>query len=329
MGADEFPLNEVAGQSGGWSGSPSVSVSQNGVLARVPAQVTRTELHWYDYNGRLTGDVPVPEGIYAYPQISPNGRHAAVADGIGTGWSKSSDILVVDLPRALSTRFSYDDGEDFSPVWSPDSKRIVYSSDRTGKESLFMNSIAGGQEEMVMTSAELFMKPAAWSPDGRSLLYTVLSPTHGQDIYMTDLDGDRQPQPLLVGEFSDDTPAISPDGRWFAYRSNETGRFELYVQSFPELGNKYRVSSEGAANVWWLSLQGWSPDGKQLIWTAPDNLTVMGATVSTDDGFSTGTPFVMFKLPATRFGSALDPTRERILVSVPGPGPSPALLHRH
>src|SRR5262249_17912280 len=160
-----------------------------------------------------------------------------------------------------TSRFTFDASQENSqPVWSPDGSRIVFGSRRNGKWGLYVKPSNGiGNEELLMESETLKM-PMSWSGDGKSILYWLQDPKTGNDVWALPFFGDRKPFPVLQTPFAEVFPQISPDGKWISYTSNETGRPEIYVQSFPPGAGKWPISSSGG------NFSRWRRDGKELLY---------------------------------------------------------------
>jgi len=309
-----------------FDGGAVVSASTNGVLAH-PSSPPATELVWLDRTGRRIGRIPLPPGTYSNPSLSPGSRWAVVTK---YNSSTSCDLWLVDLQRGVTSRLTFDGrvaggmGLSTPVVWSPDSTRVCYSYDRSGVYDLYqaLASGAGAPEPLVQSNA-VFKYPAAWSPDGRYLVYAQLDEATQYDLWLLPLQGDRTPVQYLRTPFIEDTAAISPDGRWLAYASDETGRREIYVRSFPEPGEKYRVSTSGGVYVQWSS------DGRELLFASLSQYfsgvgPVYVVDVETTPTFRAGTPRVLFTPPLDVLGLAPAADLSRFLAMVPAEGAAQA-----
>ena len=173
------------------------------------------------------------------------------------------DIWLIDLERGAQMRFTTDPAGDGYPAWSPDGNRIAFVSIRNGFGNLYQKSSNGsGTEESLLASRELKREPD-WSPDGRFILYSQLNATTNEDLFLLPLSGERKPEPFLQTNFIEAHGRFSPNGRWVAYISNETGKFEVYVQSFPAKGDKIPISTEGGGQPQWRA------DGRELYYYTP------------------------------------------------------------
>ena len=145
-----------------------------------------------------------------------------------------------------------------NPIWTPDSLRVTFASDRDGRGNIYGKAVDGSGGIERLTENEYKQWPSSWSPDGKTLAFVEQHDQTGMDIWLLELDGDRQPEPFLVTTYNELGPVFSPDGRWLAYQSSETGPDEIYVQPYPRDGRKWSVSTRGG------SYAVWSPDSKRL-----------------------------------------------------------------
>ena len=317
---------ETPGNPAAWTGSPRVSASSNGVLVHTPGGSRRSELQWHDDAGKSLGKIPLEDGLYFSTDLSPDGRHVAVTRW-DTGSSANGDIWIVELARNMATRFTFVAAANFEPIWSPDGKYVVFASDRGGNENIYLKRADGvGDEEPLLETSGLFTTPHGWSPDGEYLVYHHLTKETGYDLWLLPMTGERKPKAFLVTEFNETDAAVSPDGKRIAYRSDESGTWELYVQSFPKGGNKYRVSTSGSGAYGSSFLTGWSPDGKRLFFSGSERGLIMVADVNTDNGFESGIPRRLFRAPPGTLVVTMAPSAKRFLLSIPPPGRAQATL---
>jgi Tol biopolymer transport system component len=310
-------------------GASLLSASANGVLAHAETMTADTQLVWLDRAGRLLGSVPLPPGRYGSPSLSPDDRWAIV--------SKSSspttfDLWLVDLQRAVSTRLTFDGlvnpGIGFGGfvVWSPDGQRAAFERYVGGVFDVFQVPVTGvGQPEQLVQSSVVFKTPAAWSPDGSYLVFSQNVEGNQYDLWLLPLQGERTPVRYLHTPFNETTAAFSPDGRWLAYDSDETGTSEIYVRSFPQPGEKYRVSTAGGIGAQW------SRDGKELlIWTSGQIFYPTGSVYSVDvetaPTFQAGTPRLLFNPGQDNGGLAATSDLSRFLAVVPAEGAAPPAI---
>ena len=144
----------------------------------------------------------------------------------------------MDVGRGVEGRFTFDEAVDTRPVWSPDSRQVIFMSGRNGRFDLFMKPASGAAEEQPLLVTAQDKVPMDWSPDGRILLYTTQDPKGASDLWALPLTGERKAFPVVQTSFDEVGGQFSPDGRWLAYASNESGRYEIYLRPFPDAGGK-------------------------------------------------------------------------------------------
>jgi Tol biopolymer transport system component len=287
---DAFP---VAEQVGGISiaNYHSFSVSQNGVLAYVAGSTLwrTSELFWFDRQGKRIGTVGKP-GNYNWVSLSPDEKRVAVIQRIS---SSSVDIWIHELARDSASRFTFGPRLNYSPIWSPDGSRIAYVSNRENRAIYQKESSGTGKEEMLLQGAsQLWL--GDWSRDGRFIVYADNDPKNSSsklDLWLLPLSGDRKPVPFLQTEFNENQGQFSPDGRWMAYTSDDSGIEQIYIQPFPTSGGKCLVSSSGGGQPRWRG------DGKELFYISPDR-QLMAVTIRTGSDSShceVGVPAPLFQ----------------------------------
>jgi Tol biopolymer transport system component len=307
----------------GNTGAPIVCPPSKSVLVVVGAKTPDTQLAWFDRSGRRTGTVPLPSGRYELPTLSPDGRWAAVTR-VYSG--TRGDLWMVDLQRGIATPATSDGSGGGGGVWAPDGSRFACACNPSGPYDIYQVRAGGaGRPEPLYQSSVIFKAPAAWSPDGRYLVLTQYGEATDWDLWLLPLEGQRRPVPYLCTPFNDGVQAdISSDGRWLAYASNESGRSQIYVRSFPEPGERYQVSTTGGTAAQW------SRDGRELlIWTGgePGNPVspVLSVDVQTTPSFKAGTPHVLFPRPDVP-GIAVSRDLKSFLAAVPAEGaPAPSI----
>jgi Tol biopolymer transport system component len=232
-------------------GLVAFSVSNTGVLAYGIGESAESgfQLTWVDRTGKSLGTVG-PEGSYRGVDLSPNGRQVAVHRHDGAG----GDIWLIDLARGAPARFTFGDAkqENATPVWSPDGRRVAYSSTRDGKPGIYVKAAnnSGAEERLFEQTGPGFLMALDWSPDERFILFGQTGPKPG-DIWQLPVPGNRPALPLLQSSFNEGHGQYSPDGRWVAYTSNESGTSEVLVQSTSPGGGKWVLSNGGGNAPRW------------------------------------------------------------------------------
>ena len=220
---------------------------------------------------------------------------------------------MVETARGVLRRFTFDAAIDTFPTWSPDGNRIAFISARKGggRFDLYQKSLSGGAEEVLLESSEN-KNLSDWSPDGGFILYANQSPKTARDVWALPLEGDRKPFVVVQTGFEERIARFSPDGRWIAYESNETGRLEVFVQAFPGPGRNWQISTSGG------SVSEWRSDGREIFYLAPDNRIMAAPIVLNAAGptVDAGNPVPLFPLrPGASY--TVTPDGQRFLVNTP------------
>jgi serine/threonine-protein kinase len=260
------------------------ALSDEGSLIWIPDVVTGTVHRILALVDRSGGKkvLPLPAADYNVPRISPDGKHLAV----GIADAKDFNIWIYDLNGNTSMRRLTFGGRNQNAVWTRDSKRVVFRSDRDG-EGLYWQAAdgSGAAERLSTTEKNTYHAPVDWTPDGKALAFYVNYRLDRGDIWTLSPDGDRKPKPLVTSPSKNLRRLnFSPDGRWMAYGSNEESEGgAIYVQPFPPTGAKYKISAKGGADS-----PVWSPDGRQLIFASGSRL--MSVDVQTQPAFTFSEP---------------------------------------
>jgi dipeptidyl aminopeptidase/acylaminoacyl peptidase len=258
------------------------SLSATGSLVFVPASVLSVPLKlvWVSRSG-AEQTLPADPHTYVQPRISPDGRRIAV--GIA---EKDSQVWLYDLSRDTLTRLTFQGTNNLVPYWTPDGKRIVFTSNKEGSRNLFWQLADGSGGLERLATSEFLEVPGAVAPGGQVLAFSEVNVHTGYDIWMLRL-ADHKAQPFLKTSFNENAPQFSPDGRWLAYASDESGRTEIYAQPYPGPGGKWQISTEGGREPLW------NRNGRELFYR--NGTKMMGVEIGTQPSFSAGTPKVLFE----------------------------------
>jgi Tol biopolymer transport system component len=293
---EPIPLAEHIGTDS--VGLARFSVSRDGTLVYRTGE-SGDKILWVDRSGK-EGEAVGDPGDYHNPAFAPGGDRLAF--DLADPRSGNRDIWVRDLKRGVSSRFTFGKDGAFCPLWSPDGRRMVFT---TG-EDLFEKAVEGQGEQSLLMKSDEVKFACDWSRDGRYIAYSSQGKETTWDIWVLPTFGDRKPVPFLKTQFSELRPVFSPDGRFLAYQSNESGRAEVYVQSFPGPGGKWQISTSGGFEPQWRA------DGKELYYRAPDQ-RLMAVAIQTGSSVTVGAPQPLFQ---GRFDMSL--ARNRFLPTADG-----------
>jgi Tol biopolymer transport system component len=222
LSGNPFP---VAEQVAGFSATAGMVAYRTG-RAGVARQLT-----WQDRSGKSVGTIGASESAPLVDvELSPDGKRVAVTRAV-TG---NGDVWLIDAAHGVPTRFTFDAAFAGRPVWSPDGSRVVFQSSRKGVYNLYWHLSSGAGADQLLLESDQNKMANDWSSDGRFLLFRSLDPQTGWDLWVLPLSGDKKPFPFLKTPFEEREGQFSPDGKWIAYQSNESGRFEIYVQQLTE-----------------------------------------------------------------------------------------------
>ena len=261
--------------------------------------------------------------MYSNLALAPDGRRVAVAfPGGGTG---NRDIWIIDAARGTNSRLTFDAADENGPVWSPDGSRIAFQRITAGEPQVRAKWVSGTSNDQALAPDLGLIAPTDWSADGRFVVCqsTVVATGNG-DVWVLPLSGSGKPIEIASTPFGESAGVFSPDGRWIAYQSNETGQLQVYVQPFPPTGEKYPVSKNGGAQPTWRS------DSQELFFLGGAEYTMMAVPIETTRQFEAGIPRALFGtgVTVTALGRqyAVSKDGKRFLINVPQVRPSLAPL---
>jgi serine/threonine protein kinase len=265
----------------GVSGLTAFSSTSN-VLAYRSGGSQKTQFVWFDRTGKELGTVG-PPAVYFEPALSPDEKRISTSK-VEQGFN--SDIVQLELLRGTSTRFSLEPSVEAGSIWSPDGSRIIYSSFPEG--AFFEKPSNESSKSKKLLEFNTFAVAESWSFDGKFVTFTTIDfKTYNLDTWILSLSNNRA-SPYLQSEFNETSSHISPDGKWLAYTSDESGRFEVYVQSFPQPGNKIQISTSGGDTPQWRK------DGKEIFYISPDK-KIMSVTFNESSTLEPSIPKVLFQ----------------------------------
>jgi Tol biopolymer transport system component len=283
------------------TGRTALTASNTGLLACQTGGVETSRLLWYDRSGRQLKAIG-PDGAFFEPALSPDGRWLVVSRISPEKFA--SNIWTIDLERETLARLTSKSPIAATPLWSPDGRRIAYGS--YGTSEVLIQNARGSEEEKVLFRTPAFTPLDDWSPDGRYLFYETMDFRRLHvDVWVRDLQTGVS-RPLLQAAFNQMGARLSPDGRWLAYESEESGVFEIFVRSFPEPGERLQVSKGGGQQARWRG------DGRELFYVSPDR-KLMSVEIGAKPAFEAAAPRALFQtkiLPLVEARNHYDVTRD-------------------
>jgi eukaryotic-like serine/threonine-protein kinase len=296
-------------------GGSAFSISASGLLAyRIGAQVASTpELEWIRRDGSLITALPAQ----GYVALTRDGQRVAVSQQASARTPFLTDIWLMETARRVPQRFTFDSRFHVNPVWSPDGSRLAFASNRSGVFDLFEKPVDFTRDERILLKTTANKFPTDWSPDGRVLLFVNEDAVTGDDLWTMSMAEPHTPVPFVAGSYAESQGQFSPDGHWVAYRSNESGQWEVYVRPYPGPGTQQLVSRAGGIQPRWRS------DGKELFFIAGGRqMTAVSIELpSPGRPLVVGAPVLLFTawladFSNQQFGYAVDPGGQRFLMNV-------------
>lgn len=296
LSGEPVPLADQVAQAGA-NHQFDFSVSSSGVLTYQRLN-PNSQLTWFDRSGNKLSVVGEP-GRIVHLDLSPDEKRVAVEQLDAD--NRNGDIWILDTSRGTTTRFTFDPMWDGSAFWSPDGSRIAFGSDRNisgPANNIYQKSSGGGGSDELLLKSDSYKNPSGWSPDGKVIVFNYSKEgANNEDIQLLRLS-DRQVIPYLQSEFNEYSGQFSPDGKWMAYISDESGKPEVYVQSFPVSGAKWQISTGGGAEPRWRR------DGKELFFIGGDH-KLYAVDMKLGPTFEPGIPKPLFEVRVKHFSDDL------------------------
>ncbi|HSB10874.1 MAG TPA: protein kinase [Blastocatellia bacterium] len=319
LSGEPFPVAEQVGFDG-LSFQTLASASDNAVLAYQSMGTGNSQLVWFDREGKQLGMVGSP-GDYSGLALSPDNKRLAFQRVDDTG---NVDVWLMEFGANSFSRFTFEPVVEFSPVWSPDGSRIAFAAVE-GPPNIFQKLSSGAGEVVPLFKSLLAKLPRDWSSDGHYIICETVGLTTRWDLWVLSLSGESKFEMFLQTPNNEQRPCFAPSGRWVAYESDESGKKEVYVRSFPASGAKWQVSSGGGTQP------RFTRDGKELLYVSADR-KIMAAPVKTDGAsFESGAPKALFEThifikedrPGNQYAVTSDGQRFLINSTISSTGGSP------
>lgn len=297
LSGDVFPIAEQVTYLQDWSRGVFGAHPNGTIVYRSGEMTGRAQLTVFDSSGRLLDTIG---GIADQQRLSASPDEKMIAVDLNDQGAPNADIWIYNLERGIRTRLTFHDAVERWPVWSPDGRRIAYNSDRVTSQ-IYIKEIDGATDEMLLVEdSSTIIVPSDWSPDGQYIIYDRLGSGTEGDIYIKRVDDDSDPVPLIQSEFWESQGYVSPDGRWIAYHSNESGIDQIYVTAFPEPSGKWQVSVNGGDRA------RWNDDGTAIYFIDESDVIQKANVQSSGAKFTVGTVERLFAISAVRPGNLYD-----------------------
>ncbi len=314
---DLFPVAERVAL-GASNGQYLHSASRNGILVLYSGGGTGSsnQLAWFDRTGKEVGTVGAPARSRNAIALSPDGKRVVVERNLE---GPSSDLWITDMEHSgTETRLTFDASINRDPVWSPDGRRVAFASTRKGHADLYLKASNGTGEDELLFESKDAKGPTDWSRDGRFLIFVNTDAKTSEDLWALPVTGDKKPIPLLRTQYREGQAQLSPDSRWLAYASNESGQYQVYVQPFAPgrdtpMTGKWQISTTGGEQPRWRG------DGKELFYLDRDRKVMAVDVRATAQSFDRGAPRGLFDSRINNFSRAYAPSPDgaRFLMPVP------------
>jgi eukaryotic-like serine/threonine-protein kinase len=282
------------------TGAGQFDVSASGLLVYASGGITpNLESEWLlvDAKGGVRGKTAAPPGPYLFPRLSPDGRR--IAANLRRANTRAADVWIYDVSRGAPIRLTFD-GTGSAPVWSPDGKSIAYARADGGVGNLYVTSADGSGQPQRLASSEFAQTPSSWAAATNTIAFLQRPRRETSGIWVVAMnDRDRTPRLFLESTFTLSHPEFSPDGRWLAYVSTESGGPEVYVQPYPGPGEKVRVSTHFGSEPLW------APNGRALLYrsSTQESQQVLSVALRSLSPFSAEAPQLLFEAAAGSYDS--------------------------